>query len=62
MDLEDVKFHQCVRLARFDADRTISFTPPNQSLATYRLTYTIQDANLRRSTAAITSSTEKPRP
>ncbi len=37
-----------------NADRTISFTPPNQSLATYRLTYTIQDANLRRSSAAIT--------
>lgn len=37
-----------------NADRTITFTPPNQSLATYRLTYTIQDANLRRSTATIT--------
>ncbi len=37
-----------------NGDKTISFTPPNQSLATYRLTYTIQDANLRRSTATIT--------
>lgn len=39
VDLEDVKFHQCVRLARFDADRTISFVPPDGAfdLMTYRL-------------------------
>lgn len=29
VDLEDVKFHQCVRLARFENDRTISFIPPD---------------------------------
>lgn len=29
VDLEDMKFHQCVRLARFDNDRTISFIPPD---------------------------------
>jgi len=39
VDLEDVKFHQCVRLARFDADRTISFVPPDGAfdLMTYRV-------------------------
>ncbi|KAH1083012.1 hypothetical protein J1N35_022773 [Gossypium stocksii] len=38
-DLEDIKFHQCVRLARFENDRTISFIPPDGSfdLMTYRL-------------------------
>ena len=29
MELEDVKFHQCVRLSRFENDRTISFIPPD---------------------------------
>ena len=29
VDLEDMKFHQCVRLARFENDRTISFIPPD---------------------------------
>ena len=29
IDLEDVTFHQCVRLGKFDADRTISFIPPD---------------------------------
>merc|ERR1711937_520601 len=29
VELEDVKFHQCVRLARFENDRTISFIPPD---------------------------------
>ncbi len=39
VELEDVKFHQCVRLARFDNDRTISFIPPdgNFDLMSYRL-------------------------
>ncbi|KAI3454447.1 hypothetical protein Pfo_011110 [Paulownia fortunei] len=38
IDLDDVKFHQCVRLARFENDRTISFIPPDGSfdLMTYR--------------------------
>ena len=37
--MEDVKFHQCVRLDDFVADRTISFIPPDGSfeLMTYRL-------------------------
>uniref|UniRef100_A0A7C8Z8K2 MHD domain-containing protein n=1 Tax=Opuntia streptacantha TaxID=393608 RepID=A0A7C8Z8K2_OPUST len=39
IDLEDIKFHQCVRLTRFENDRTISFIPPDGSfdLMTYRL-------------------------
>ena len=39
VDLEDVKFHQCVRLSRFENDRTISFIPPDGEfeLMSYRL-------------------------
>jgi AP-1 complex subunit mu len=39
VELEDIKFHQCVRLARFENDRTISFIPPDGgfNLMTYRL-------------------------
>uniref|UniRef100_H2S4P7 AP-1 complex subunit mu-2 n=1 Tax=Takifugu rubripes TaxID=31033 RepID=H2S4P7_TAKRU len=37
--MEDVKFHQCVRLSRFDSDRTISFIPPDgeSELMSYRI-------------------------
>ncbi|EDQ84564.1 uncharacterized protein MONBRDRAFT_39230 [Monosiga brevicollis MX1] len=40
VELEDVKFHQCVRLSRFDTDHTISFVPPEGEfeLMSYRLT------------------------
>jgi len=39
VELEDIQFHQCVRLARFENDRTISFIPPDGEfdLMTYRL-------------------------
>lgn len=39
VELEDMKFHQCVRLARFENDRTISFIPPDGEfeLMSYRL-------------------------
>jgi len=39
VELEDVKLHQCVRLSRFENDRTISFIPPDGEfeLMTYRL-------------------------
>ena len=39
VDIEDAKFHQCVRLNRYDKDRTISFIPPDGEfdLMTYRL-------------------------
>lgn len=38
--MEDVKFHQCVRLSRFESERTISFIPPDGEfeLMSYRLT------------------------
>ncbi|DBB07697.1 hypothetical protein WJX82_002305 [Trebouxia sp. C0006] len=44
VDLEDMKFHQCVRLARFDNDRTISFIPPDGAfdLMTYRLSQNVK--------------------
>ena len=29
IELEDIKFHQCVRLNRFEQDRTIGFIPPD---------------------------------
>jgi AP-1 complex subunit mu len=39
IEMEDVNFHQCVRLSRFENDRTISFVPPDGEfeLMTYRL-------------------------
>ena len=39
VEMEDVRFHQCVRLARFENDRTISFVPPDGefNLLHYRL-------------------------
>jgi len=44
VDLEDIKFHQCVRLTRFENDRTISFIPPdgNFDLMNYRLSQNIR--------------------
>lgn len=40
VELEDIKFHQCVRLAKFESDRTISFIPPDGEfeLMSYRMT------------------------
>ncbi|CDW55306.1 clathrin coat assembly protein ap 1 [Trichuris trichiura] len=40
----DVKFHQCVRLSRFENDRTISFIPPDGEfeLMSYRLTTNVK--------------------
>eukprot|EP00294_Goniomonas_avonlea_P008775 CAMPEP_0114548486 /NCGR_PEP_ID=MMETSP0114-20121206/5005_1 /TAXON_ID=31324 /ORGANISM="Goniomonas sp, Strain m" /LENGTH=417 /DNA_ID=CAMNT_0001733075 /DNA_START=13 /DNA_END=1263 /DNA_ORIENTATION=+ len=39
VEMEDIKFHQCVRLPRFENDRTISFVPPDGEfeLMSYRL-------------------------
>jgi len=39
VEMEDVTFHQCVRLSNFENDRTISFIPPDGEfeLMTYRL-------------------------
>ncbi|KAJ3335219.1 hypothetical protein HDU93_006114 [Gonapodya sp. JEL0774] len=43
VELDDVQFHQCVRLGRFDSDRTISFVPPDGEfeLMRYRTTDSI---------------------
>ena len=45
VELEDVKFHQCVRLSRFENDRTISFVPPDGEfeLMSYRLNTQVDD-------------------
>jgi AP-1 complex subunit mu len=39
IEMEDVTFHQCVKLNRFETDRTISFVPPDGEfeLMSYRL-------------------------
>jgi len=39
VEMEDMTFHQCVRLSRFETDRTISFVPPDGEfeLMSYRL-------------------------
>jgi AP-1 complex subunit mu len=39
VELEDIKFHQCVKLNRFESDRVITFVPPDGDfeLMTYRL-------------------------
>ena len=39
VDMEDIRFHQCVPLQRFENDRSISFIPPDGefTLMTYRL-------------------------
>lgn len=39
VELEDIKFHHCVKLNRFESDRVISFVPPDGDfeLMTYRL-------------------------
>lgn len=44
IELEDIRFHQCVRLSRFEHDRTISFIPPDGEfdLMTYRLNTTVR--------------------
>lgn len=38
--IDDIRFHQCVRLGKFDSDRTITFTPPDGEfeLMRYRIT------------------------
>jgi AP-1 complex subunit mu len=39
IDLEDIKFHQCVRLNKFESERLIIFIPPDGEfeLMTYRV-------------------------
>eukprot|EP01130_Rhizamoeba_saxonica_P001201 TRINITY_DN11107_c0_g1_i1.p1 TRINITY_DN11107_c0_g1~~TRINITY_DN11107_c0_g1_i1.p1 ORF type:complete len:423 (-),score=84.70 TRINITY_DN11107_c0_g1_i1:40-1308(-) len=44
IEMEDVQFHQCVNLPRFEQDRVISFIPPDGKfiLMTYRLSQTVK--------------------
>jgi len=44
IEMEDVSFHQCVRLSRFETDRIISFVPPDGDfeLMSYRLNTAIK--------------------
>jgi len=44
IELEDVKFHKCVNLSKFDSDGIISFVPPDGDfeLLSYRLTTKIK--------------------
>ena len=43
VEIDDVTFHRCVRLGKFDADRTITFIPPDGEfeLMRYRVTENI---------------------
>ncbi|EIW84724.1 clathrin adaptor mu subunit [Coniophora puteana RWD-64-598 SS2] len=44
VELDDCRFHQCVRLTEFDSDRTISFVPPDGEfeLMRYRSTSNVK--------------------
>lgn len=44
VEMEDVKFHQCVKLSRFENDRVISFVPPDGAfeLMSYRINTTVK--------------------
>ena len=39
VEMEDIKFHQCVRLNKFDTERLITFIPPDGDfeLMSYRV-------------------------
>ena len=41
--IDDIKFHQCVKLPKFDKERAITFIPPDGvfELMTYRITENI---------------------
>ena len=41
--IDDMKFHQCVKLPKFDKERSITFIPPdgNFELMSYRITQNI---------------------
>lgn len=43
IQIDDIKFHQCVRLGRFDRDRSITFIPPDGvfDVMTYRISENI---------------------
>jgi len=37
LELDDIKFHQCVKLGKFSTDRTIAFIPPDGEFTLMRL-------------------------
>jgi len=43
IQIDDIKFHQCVRLGKFDRDRSITFIPPDGifEVMTYRISENI---------------------
>ena len=49
VELEHLKFHQCVKLAKFEQDRTISFIPPDGDfeLLSYRVTPSESSTDLK---------------
>jgi hypothetical protein len=40
IELADITFHQCVKLGKFDSDRTISFVPPDGEFILMKYVYT----------------------
>lgn len=42
--IDDCRFHQCVKLSKYDSEKTITFIPPDGvfELMTYRITENIQ--------------------
>ena len=64
VEMEDIKFHQCVRLARFENDRTISFIPPDGEfeLMSYRLSTQARHRTLSPPTAAASLEPAPPKP
>ena len=41
LELDDIKFHQCVKLGRFSQDRTIAFVPPDGEFTLMRYAFFI---------------------
>jgi AP-2 complex subunit mu-1 len=53
VELDDCQFHQCVRLGKFDSDRSISFIPPDGEFELMRYVRTLKKY-LRRLTVRYT--------
>lgn len=44
IELADITFHQCVKLGKFDSDRTISFVPPDGEFILMKYVHSTQAA------------------
>lgn len=44
IEIDDVTFHQCVKLGKFDSDRTISFVPPDGEFELMRFVNIFHDS------------------